>query len=143
MNFDLYTLNDRLLLTILTANGPTTPLGSGIVRLEVEGIDSKPLKLELKDVLYLPSIPVNLFSGQLFEKRTNGGYLKKGVLYTGSDEPVALIETTSSGHFLKVVKEPMFKHVLLSSKSSTKPKSLDLWYRRLLHTSIGDVKETA
>ena len=91
----------------MTANGPATPLGSGIVRLEVEGIDNKPLKLELKDVLYLPSVPVNLFSGQLFEKRTSGGYLKKGVLYTGSDEPVALIETTSSGHFLKVVKEPM------------------------------------
>src|SRR3979411_3316862 len=68
----------------------------------------KPLKLELKDVLHLPSAPVNLFSGQLFEQRTSGGYLKKGVLYTGSDEPVALIETTRSGHFLKVVKEPMF-----------------------------------
>ena len=142
-NFDFYTPNDGSLPTILTANGPTTPLGSGIVRLEVEGIDSKPLKLELKDVLLLPSVPVNLFSGQLFEKRTSGGYLKKGVLYTGSDEPVALIETTRSGHFLKVVKEPMFIRALLSSKSSTKPKSLDLWHRRLLHTSIGDVKETA
>jgi hypothetical protein len=93
-------------------------------------------------VLYLPSVPFNLFSGQLFEKRTNGRYLEKGVLYTGSDEPVALIETTSSGHFLKVVKEPMI-HALLSSKSSTKPRSLDLWHRRQLHTSIGDVKETA
>ena len=77
-NFDFYTPNDGSLPTILTANGPTTPLGSGIVRLEVEGIDSKPLKLELKDVLHLPSVPVNLFSGQLFEKRTSGGYLKKG-----------------------------------------------------------------
>jgi hypothetical protein len=141
-NFAFYTPNDGSLPTILTANGPTAPLGSGIVRLEVEGIDSKPLKLELKDVLYLPSVPVNLFSGQLFEKRTSGGYLKKGVLYTGSDKPVALIETTSSGHFLKVVKEPMI-HALLSSQSSTKPKSLDLWHRRLLHTSIGNVKETA
>jgi hypothetical protein len=73
-------------------------------------------------VLHLLSAPVNLFSGQLFEKRTSGGYLKKGVLYTGSDEPVALIETTGSGHFLKVVKEPIFKHALLSSVSS-KPKS--------------------
>jgi hypothetical protein len=142
-NFDLYTPNDGSLPTILTANGPTTPLGSGIVRLEIEGSDSKPLKLELKDVLHLPSVPVNLFSGQLFEKRTSGGYLKKGVLYTGSDEPVALIETTGSGHFLKVVKEPMFTHALLSSVSSTKPKSLDLWHRRLLHASIGSVKETA
>ena len=62
---------------------------------------------------------------------------RKGVLYTGSDKPVALIETTESGHFLKVVKEPMFTHALLSSQSSTKPKSLDLWHRRLLHTSEG------
>jgi hypothetical protein len=109
----------------LTANGPTILLGSRIVRLEVEGIDNKPLKLELKDVLYLPSIPVNLFSGQLFEKRTSRGYLKKGVLYTSSDELVALIKTTKAGHFLKVIKEPKI-YILLSSQSSTKPKSLDL-----------------
>jgi hypothetical protein len=140
-NFDLYTPNNGSLPTILTANGPTIPLGSGIVRLEIESSDSKPLKLELKDVLHLPSAPVNLFSGQLFEQRTSGGYLKKGVLYTGSDEPVALIETTRSGHFLKVVKEPTFTHALLAS--STKPKSLDLWHRRLLHASEGSVKETA
>jgi hypothetical protein len=62
-NFDLYTLNDGLLPTILTVNRLTTLLGSGIVRLEIEGSDSKPLKLELKDVLHLPSILVNLFSG--------------------------------------------------------------------------------
>jgi hypothetical protein len=40
-----------------------------IVRLEVEGIDGKPLKLRLQDVLHLPSILVNLFSGQLFGKK--------------------------------------------------------------------------
>ena len=138
-NFELYTPNDRLLQTVLTAKGPTTPLGSSIVRIEIEGIDSKPLKLELKDVLYLPSIPINLFSGQLFKKYTRGGYLKKGVLYTSSNKPVALIKTTKSGHFLKVVKEPIF--ALLSSVSS-KLKSLDLWYRRLLYTSINSIKET-
>jgi hypothetical protein len=66
-NFDLYTLNNGSLPTILTANGPATPLGSGIVRLEIEGSDGKPLKLELKDVLHLPSALVNLFSRQLFE----------------------------------------------------------------------------
>ena len=90
--------------------------------------------------MHLPSIPINLFSGQLFEKCTRGGYLKKGVLYTGSDKPVALIKTTKSGHFLKVVKEPMFTHALLSS---VELKPLDLWYRRLLYTSIDRVKETA
>jgi hypothetical protein len=125
VNFDLYTLNNRLLPTILIANRLTTLLGSGIVRLEIEGSDSKPLKLELKDVLHLPSILVNLFSRQLFKKRTSKGYLKKGVLYTSSDELVALIKTTRLGHFLKVVKEPIFKYALLSLVSS-KLKSLDL-----------------
>jgi hypothetical protein len=123
-NFDLYTLNNGSLLTILTANGLTTPLGSGIVRLEIKGSDSKPLKLELKDVLHLPSTLVNLFSRQLFEQYTSGGYLKKGVLYTSSDKPVAQIKTTKSGYFLKVVKEPILTYILLAS--STKPKSLDL-----------------
>ena len=110
-NFDLYTPNNGSLPTVYTANGPARPLGSGIVRLEVEGIDGKPLKLELKDVLHLPSVPVNLFSGQLFEQRTKGGYLKKGVLYTGSDKPVAQIETTKSGYFLKIVKGPQFTYI--------------------------------
>ena len=141
-NFESYTLNDGSLRTVLTAKGPATPLGSGTVRMEIEGVDGKPLKLELKDVLYLPSTPINLFSGQLFEKYTRGGYLKKGVLYTGSDKPVALIKTTKSGYFLKVVKEPMFIHALLSSVSS-EPKPLVLWHKRLLHTSLDRVKETA
>jgi hypothetical protein len=124
-NFESYTLNDRILQTVLTANRPATLLGSSTVRMEVEGINSKPLKLELKDVLHLPFTPINLFSRQLFEKCTKGGYLKKGVLYTGSNKPVAPIETTEFGHFLNIVKEPMFTHALLSSVSS-KPKSLDL-----------------
>jgi hypothetical protein len=138
----LYALNNGLLQTILMASGPAILLGSGTVRMEVEGINSKPLKLELRDVLYLPSILINLFSGQQFEKYTSSGYLKKGVLYTSNDKLVALIETTESGHFLKVVKEPIFTHALLSLLS-LKPKSLDLWYRRLLYTSLDKVKETA
>ena len=93
--------------------------------MEIEGVDGKPLKLELKDVLYLPSTLINFFSGQLFEKYTRGGYLKKGVLYTSSNKPVALIKTTELGHFLRVVKEPMFTHALLSLVS-LKLKSLDL-----------------
>ena len=40
------------------------------------------------------------------------------------------------------MKEPVFTHALLSSMSS-KPKSLDLWHRRLLHASIGSIKQTA
>ena len=121
----MYALNDRSLRTVLTAKGPATPLGSSTVRIEIKGVNSKPLKLELKDILYLPSTLINLFSRQLFEKYTRGGYFKKGVLYTGSDKPVALIETTESGHFLKVVKEPIFIYALLSLVSS-KLKSLDL-----------------
>ena len=138
-NFESYALNDRSLRTVLTAKGPTIPLGSSIVRIEIKGINSKPLKLELKDVLHLPSTPINLFLGQLFKKYTRGGYLKKGVLYTGSNEPVALIETTESGHFLKVVKEPIFTYVLLSL---VELKPLVLWYKRLLYTSLDRVKET-
>jgi hypothetical protein len=125
INFELYTLNDKLLQTVLTANRPATLLGSSTVRIEVKGINSKPLKLELKDVLYLPSILINLFSGQLFKKHTRGGYFKKGVLYTSSNKPVALIKTTEFRHFLKIVKEPIFIYILLSLVSS-KPKSLDL-----------------
>ena len=62
MNFNLYILNNRLLLIILTVNRPTILLNSKIVRLEVKSINNKPLKLKLKDILYLSFIIVNLFS---------------------------------------------------------------------------------
>lgn len=140
-NLDCYTPNDGSLPTVLTANGPVKPLGSGTVWLEVDGVGGKPLKLELKDVLHLPSVPVNLFSGQLFEKRTAGGYLKKGTLYNGRDEPLAQIESTGSGHFLKIVKEPRF--ALLARSIKSKPVPLELWHRRLLHVSDESVKDTA
>ena len=120
-NLDCYTPNDGSLPTVLTANGPVKPLGSGTVWLEVDGVGGKPLKLELKDVLHLSSVPVNLFSGQLFEKRTAGGYLKKGTLYNGRDEPLAQIESTGSGHFLKIVKEPRFALLARSIKSKPVP----------------------
>jgi len=63
-NFESYTLNNGSLQTVLTANGPATPLDSGTVRMEIKGYNSKPLKLELKDILYLLFILVNLFSRQ-------------------------------------------------------------------------------
>ena len=55
-----------------------------IVRLGVEGIDGKPLKLRLQDVLHLPSVLVNLFSGQLFEKR-----MFQGVFHSGQDRSIS------------------------------------------------------
>ena len=140
-NFDLYTPNPGTLPTILTAKGPAKPLGSSTVWLEVKGVGRKPLKLELTDVLYLPTLPINLFSGQLFKRRTAGGYLKKGTLYNGRDEPVALVKTTRSGHFLKVLEEPMFALVARVSKPTLSP--LELWHRRLLYVSEDSIKETA
>jgi hypothetical protein len=87
---------------VLTANDPVKPLASGIARLVVEGIDGKPLIVKLQDVQHLPLVPVNLLSGQLFEKRTGRGYLNQGALYTSSGKPVARTETTRYKHFPKV-----------------------------------------
>ena len=42
INFKFYTLNNRLLKTILIAKGPTIPLDSSIVKIEIKGINSKP-----------------------------------------------------------------------------------------------------
>ena len=49
-NFELYAPNDGSLRTVLTAKGPAILLGSGTVRMEIEGVNGKPLKLELKDI---------------------------------------------------------------------------------------------
>jgi hypothetical protein len=62
--------------------------------------------LKLQKVLYMPSTPVNLFSGLQFESL--GGYLKRGVIYNSQDRAVAQVDTTSNRHFLRVINQPMF-----------------------------------
>jgi hypothetical protein len=81
------------------------------------------MKFELKNVLHLPSTPVNLFSGLQFELK--GGYLKKGVMFNDQDQGLARVETTPNGHFLKVVKEPMFMKSAMRT-TIMKPKPLEL-----------------
>jgi GAG-pre-integrase domain len=68
--------------------------------------------------------------------------LKKGVIFNDQDQGLARVETTPNSHFLKVVKEPMF---IKSAMHTTiiKPKPLELWHCRLMHSSNKNVKETA
>ena len=65
-NFGFYAPNNRSLLTIFMANGPVRLLHNGTVGLGVEGIDGKPLNLELKDVLHLPPVVASPKSSPLF-----------------------------------------------------------------------------
>ena len=64
---------------IATASGPVRPRGAGNVILQCRLSNGKNNPFELKNVLYLPECPVNLFSGH---KLLNaGGYLKDGIMY--------------------------------------------------------------
>jgi hypothetical protein len=134
-NIDSYVLNDGSLPLIETVNGFCRPLGSGTVRLVVES-PSGTTQLQLQKVLHLPSTPVNLFSGLRFE--SNGGYLKRGVMYDPKDQAVAQVDTTLNGHFLRVVNQPMF--AMRSGIAKLQP--IEVWHRRFMHLSVDNVKKT-
>jgi hypothetical protein len=61
-NISLYIPNNRTLPLIQTVNGVCRLLGSSTVKLQVKGPRGM-IWLRLQKVLYIPSTPVNLFSG--------------------------------------------------------------------------------
>ena len=66
--FDSYTQNTNM-TSINTANGPSRPLGSGTVVLQCILSNGKTVPLTLKNVIHLPTVPVNLFgAGKLLDQ---------------------------------------------------------------------------
>ncbi|POS82254.1 hypothetical protein EPUL_005013, partial [Erysiphe pulchra] len=70
--FDTY-LPSNSLPMIGTANGQTRPLGVGTVTIRCKLSSGKTRKLKLREVLYLPQCPLNLFSGR--KLYAQGGYM--------------------------------------------------------------------
>ena len=82
----------------MTAGGIVLASGVGTVRLKIPDKDED---LILTDVLYMPSFPVNLFSGVILycsEGRICG---KTSMLRDKQDEVICRVDISTAGLFLK------------------------------------------
>ncbi|KAI0995000.1 hypothetical protein K3495_g13181, partial [Podosphaera aphanis] len=119
---------------IITANGPIQPRGLGTVTLQCKLSNGKNNPFKLKDVMYLPECPINLFSGDKLLKA--GGYMKDGKMY--GPNGVEFATYSNSLH----INESFVTVALPALVDQSKP-TLDLWHRRLGHLGLRNVKETA
>ena len=130
--FDCYKEVHNLPL-IATANGPIRPRGLGTVTLQCKLSNGMNNPFELRDVLYLPECPINLFSG---EKLLNvGGYIKDSKIY--GPDGIEFATYDSSLHIVESIVT-----VAMPATLQDKNLTLDLWHRRLGHLSLRNIKET-
>ncbi|KAI0995961.1 hypothetical protein K3495_g12220 [Podosphaera aphanis] len=127
-------LHQDLLPMIGTANGPTRPLGSGTVTLNCKLSSGKTRKVYLTDVLYLPSCPLNLFSGRkLYDQ---GGYIgNQGSVFDSNNLEIASVDSN-----LLINEEPR-QFAFPAALHQARP-TLTLWHRRLGHLGLKNVKIT-
>src|SRR5205807_7163018 len=59
----------RMLPSIITGNGVINPTAIGIVRKRVWNSDNEIVTLNLTDVYYVPTFPINIFSLQRFYEK--------------------------------------------------------------------------
>ena len=118
---------------IATANGPIRPRGLGTVTLQCQLSYGENKPFELRDVLYLPECPVNLFSGDKLLKA--GGYMKNGKMY-GPDD----VEFATYDNSLYI--NETFVSVALPAISNQPKPTLELWHRRLGHSGLRNVIAT-
>lgn len=119
---------------IATANGSIRPRGIGTVTLQCKLSNGENNPFELKDVMYLPECPINLFSGDKLLKA--GGYMKNGKMF-GPDD----IEFATYDNSLQI--NESFVTVALPALVGQSTPTLDLWHRRLGHLGLRNVRETA
>lgn len=117
-----------------TANGPTQPLGLGTMTLHCKLRSGKTRKLKLIDVLYLPSCPLNLFSGRKLYNQ--GGYIgNQGSVFDSNNLEIATVDCNL------FINEETRKFAFPAALHQAKP-SLKLWHRRLGHLRLKNVKIT-
>ena len=105
-------------------------------RLEDDGGNSR---TKLKNVLYVPSLPVNLFSGSIITK--HGAYYcgrTMTIRKAGDDTEIAAIKLNDSTPFLRTHSE----NSSLALHATNKP-TTETWHRRLGHLGYDNVLKTA
>jgi hypothetical protein len=127
---------------VITAGGIVLASGVGTVRLKTPGKEND---LVLTDVLYMPTFPVNLFSGVLLY--TSGGNIcgKTSILRDYKNEVICDIDISTAGLFLKAgcfytAFSPVTAYLVSQEEVKTNQR---LWHRRLGHLGHRNVQKTA
>lgn len=120
-----------------TVNGPVTPQAVGTVELEVVTTDGRMKSLQLRDVVYIPSSPVNLFSGKKLMRQ--GGFALPGKLIE-DEESMEELCALDDNLFLA---ESRFDntdalHAFLGKVEESKT----LWHRRMGHLGLDNLDKT-
>ena len=124
---------------IETASGTIKPQGLGCVKLIVRKTTGEKTTLELKNVLYIPGLPVNLFSGSIITKY--GAYYcgKTNTIRRSKDDfEIAAIHLSGTSPLLQSCED----NQRLALQASTKP-TIEVWHRRLGHLGYENVLKTA
>ena len=122
---------------VMTAGGVVLASGVGTVRLRLpSGSD-----LVLTDVLYMPTFPVNLFSGVILY--TLGGTIcgKTSTLRNRLNEVIGEIDISAEGIFLKASSSPSHPTALYVGEDELRAKER-LMHRRLCHLGYENVRKT-
>ena len=129
----------KSLKLIETASGTIKPQGIGRVKLIVRKTTGERTTLELKNVLYIPGLPVNLFSGSIITKY--GAYYcgrTTTIRRSKDDFEIAAIQLAGTSPFLKSYES----NQRLALHTSSKP-TIEVWHRRLGHLGYENVIKTA
>ena len=83
--------------TISTGNGPVRPSKIGIVEIVLSS-KGEPFRVTLRNCLYIQTLPVKIFSGEIFYKR--GGYIVKNNLMRSDGTLITSLNINASGFYL-------------------------------------------
>ena len=121
---------------VMTAGGVVSASGVGTVRLRLPGTGND---LVLTDVLYMPSFPVNLFSGVILY--TSGGTIcgKTSTLRNRLNEAICEIDISAEGIFLKASSSHPIALYIGEDELRAKER---LMHRRLCHLGYENVRKT-
>lgn len=143
---------------VTTANGPVTPKGIVYIKIRLIRSNNSVNEVVLQDVLYMPTLPTNLYSGYQLERRK--GWLKHGIMYEPGGSEICQVVHGSASLLLRVAYPRYITNIQDSSmhpsaflSSSVPPHvfpaaiheapvTLELLHRRLGHISFPNVKET-
>lgn len=135
--------------TIMTVGSKTRFTGQGTVHISVIKSDHQEIVVELKDVLYIPEIKINLLSGP---KIYSHGIIIDGstnTLRRKSDKSEVCTYKVFEGHMrIDTLPTPHSKNTESDDFNPSKSNvlladSIDTWHRRLGHLSVDNIKKTA
>jgi hypothetical protein len=138
--------NDRLLINAIETKthvegvGPGTSTKSGTVEL-ISKVNGQEIKINLKDVLYLPKLPHNLISLGRIEAGGASLSLKDGTLKVNQPKSgkVLMIGRRLGNHLYEMKVEARRNEVNLS-KEPQLPRTIEEWHRAFGHINNDSIK---